>query len=744
MNNVNDLNKTDITKAPPTQTVSLNAVRRPQPTSNINIDTTNGLTGVESNQSNETTGGIRIDPNLRKRPRRTVERPSDVKQVNPNDFIRKEVRKEADFRTTMQENAMSQLDATVRRKQQEFHDFIKYAEEADKTNREKIDNGLEKIEGEVDYMPAEVSQKEKEEESNKSKEKEEFSYSEPVVYEDDDVEKDLEAELNSDQTGHSDNIKTTVTVSANPFGFEEDTFSNPYAKEFEQEKEPTPASTVNDNDDLFNDEEYEDDFSEDEIFNDEKEESESIVEEEVFTPIDSKETPFGEEEKAVEVESIKEKEPTKSANIIDKTDEEIRNTLMDRAISVSSSIKYDTETTKNTISNSSSSDFEIDEEDFDDVNSTEDSAQTEEDAVALSSEEIEKIRVAGEKNLKNEILKKIINTGKKLDATQFTISTKIIPIKDAIRNRTTEVVKRTAKWPMMYSERPFIASALKGPEIALLFDYDDSSNENSIGITQQQLKIMYEHDANEFKPATIENWAKTIPFLDIESIFAALYLASMKGSNYLPMACREQKCQHQYLTDNIDIDKIVKYPNDTIKAKFNEIMAMNLTSDNTAKYESVVNVINEDFAIGLKIPSIFTMVYELNSVDRPFMEKYNTIISIIQYIDYIYKINHETMSFEPIGWKAYVGNYGKTFKSKIATYAKILKDLDSKEFSVLIALINSMLTKATETRMVEYEIPAGKCPKCGAEIAAVPLAPRQLLFMQQRLVELATTPTERS
>ena len=168
-----------------------------------------------------------------------------------------------------------------------------------------------------------------------------------------------------------------------------------------------------------------------------------------------------------------------------------------------------------------------------------------------------------------------------------------------------------------------------------------------------------------------------------------------------------------------------------------------MKADNTAKYDSVVNVINDDFAIGLKIPSIFTMVYELNSVDRPFLEKYNTIISIIQYIDYIYKINHDTMNFEPIGWKAYVGNYGKTFKSKIATYAKILKDFDSTEFSVLIALINSMLAKITDTKALEYEIPAAKCPKCGAEIPATPLAPRQLLFMRQRLVELATTPTEK-
>ena len=31
----------------------------------------------------------------------------------------------------------------------------------------------------------------------------------------------------------------------------------------------------------------------------------------------------------------------------------------------------------------------------------------------------------------------------------------------------------------------------------------------------------------------------------------------MKGANYMPMACREQKCQHQYLTDDIDINNHV-------------------------------------------------------------------------------------------------------------------------------------------------------------------------------------------
>ena len=737
MNNVKDLNMTDIVKTPPTQTVSLDAVKRPVQ-QNVSINTTNGLSGVETQDNSN---NIRINPNFRKRPRRTIDSTSEIQQINPNDYIKKETKDEPSFIKTVQSNAMSQLDATVRRKQQEFQDFIKYAEEADKTNREKIDNGLEKIEGEVNYMPIDYPQDTQNASNNENVEND-VKY-DNNTYEEDDVEKDLEMDLKDTNT-IDDNINISAKINSNPFETES-YFANPY--DIKEKK-----SFANDNDGYFDDDDddyaeeddeilvdgtindYKNDhYREDQIFNEEENKLESNNNEE-FAKIDTKDTP-SEEEKPVKEE--------KQTNILEKKDEEIRNSLMDRAISVSSTVTYDAEVTKDTISNSSSSDFDIDEEDFDDVNSTEDAAQTEEDAVQLSPEEIEEIRIAGEKNLKNEILKKIINTGKKLDTSQFVISKKIIPIKDALKNRVTEIT-RTAKWPMMYAERPFIASALKGPEIALLFDYDDSGSESSIGITQQQLKIMYEHDANEYKPTTIENWAKTIPFLDIESIFAALYLASMKGSNYLPMTCREQKCQHQFLTDNIDIDKIVKFNNDDIKNKFNEIMNTTITADNTAKYDSVVNVINDDFAIGLKIPSIFTMVYELNSVDRPFLEKYNTIISIIQYIDYIYKINHDTMNFEPIGWKAYVGNYGKTFKSKIATYAKILKDFDSKEFSVLIALINSMLTKATETRMVEYEIPAGKCIKCGAEIPAMPLAPRQLLFMQQRLVELATTPTERS
>ena len=214
----------------------------------------------------------------------------------------------------------------------------------------------------------------------------------------------------------------------------------------------------------------------------------------------------------------------------------------------------------------------------------------------------------------------------------------------------------------------------------------------------------------------------------------------MTGANYIPMACSKRSCQYAYLTDNIDINNMIKFSTDEAKARFEKIKNMEITPENTGTYDTVVSVINSSFAIGLRLPSIFTVLYEYNTLNTEFVNKYTAMVSIIQYIDYIYMINEDTQQLNPIGWKVYPGDHTKTFKSKIATYAKILKELDATDFSILLALINSMITKARETKDINYEIPASKCPKCGAEIPARPIDARGLVFMRQRLVELATSP----
>lgn len=715
MDNVKDLNPS----SRPTQTVSLNDLK----SNTVSINAVNGLSGV-SEETSTTRPTIKVNPNGRTRlPRRTISPTTDVNKINPNDFIKPTQQEESKTMiNTIQDSAVSMLDAAVKRKRQEFHDFVESATAADEANRERIKDGLDEINGEINYLPSDLPQsvtkdphagQENEQPVHITKSIDGKLDDEDSDYYMDDVETDLDSELSMNDDidiPHEafDEVRTTsARINSDPFGFDGDYIDDEVEEETSEADEMIPEDFEN----------YR--YTPTEATMDE------------FDTVDSEEEiPFNDTESAdyyPEEEDVKKEEKVVEEDITDK--------LTNGAISVSSKIDFaDSSNIKDTTSN----DFNLDEEDFDDVTY---SGENEEQ---LSDDEIRNIVQESEKHLKSEILEKVINTSKKLDTTSFRISNKVITINSAVNAvgvKTKE--ERYGYWPMMFANRPFKASPLKGPEIALLAEADDSNSENGVGITNQQIRIMYDHDANEYKPKTIEGWAKTIPFFDIESIFGALYVASLKGANYVPSICPKTSCQYSWLNDAGDIRKLVKFANDEQEKKFEEVLKTPITKENTESYESVVNVINDKIAVGIKIPSIFTAIYEYGSLNPEFIRKYTSVISIMQYIDYIYIINPQTASFDPVGWKTYAGDTTKTFKSKIATYSKILKELDDTDFSVLIALINSMVSKMTEQKHLTYEIPATKCPKCGADIAATEIVPRNMVFMRQRLVELATTRTER-
>ena len=716
MDNVKDLNPSR-----PTQTVFLNDLRgSSSPTNSVSINAVNGLSGV-SEESATSRPTIKVNPNGRTRlPRRTITQSTDVNRINPNDFIKPAQQEESKTMiNTIQDSAVSMLDAAVKRKRQEFHDFVESATAADEANRERIKDGLDEINGEINYLPSDLPQSVTKDPHAGETDEQPVHITKSVngrLDDEDDYMDDVEADLNSELYENDsemdipheafNDVRRNTTINTNPFDYEDN--------EEEVEESVEEDEIIPDNFEDY-DYRYDNDTAEDATMDD-------------FDSVDSdEEIPFNEPEFDEEVAApVKEKV---------KEEDTITDKLTSGAISVSSKIDF---TDSTNIENTTSNDFNLDEEDFDDVTY---SGENEEQ---LSDDEIRNIVQESEKHLKSEILEKVINTSKKLDTTSFRISNKVVSINSAVNAvgpKTKE--ERYGYWPMMFANRPFKASPLKGPEIALLAEADDSNSENGIGITNQQIRIMYDHDANEYKPKTIEGWAKTIPFFDIESIFGALYVASLKGANYVPSICPKTSCQYSWLNDAGDIRKLVKFTNDDQEKKFEEILKTPITKENTESYESVVNVINDKIAVGIKIPSIFTAVYEYGSLNPEFIRKYTSVISIMQYIDYIYIINPQTASFDPVGWKTYPGDTTKTFKSKIATYSKILKELDDTDFSVLIALINSMVSKMTEQKHLTYEIPATKCPKCGADIAATEIVPRNMVFMRQRLVELATTRTER-
>ena len=697
MNNVNDLNRTakpvnnvpqrNTNVRPSQQQISLSAVTNNDKSSNpVSINVTNGVSGIANAEpSNVNKPVVRINPNKVRNHHRSIGSDHQIQQADPSELIPKA---EPVKSVTPKDIAMAQLDETVARKRNEFKNFIANAIEDDKLNRERVESGLESVGEEVQYMPNELFTPMTKDQAvvadtNSSMD----NYNESSSY-------DEEDEFFDDE----DDVEYNESTPAIAYASDNMTISNAFE---------------DDNDYSISDHTYQEEDETTYSENDYTEEEPSYDDSEVTTELE---------------EALADTNPVKDANESKESDSDDFDISED-------SIELKKPVLVNMEVSASTSDFDIDEADLDGV-STSDENMTEDDN--LTDEQVLEISEASEKHLRSEILQKIIQSGKKINTAQFVVSNKVINIKDALK-RSPKSVERTAVWPLTFAGRPFVARALKGPEVALLYDADElSNNGSSLNITQA--RIMFEHDASPYRPATLEAWAKTIPYADAENIFAALYCASMTGANYIPMACSKRSCQYAYLTDNIDINSMIKFSTDEAKARFEKIKNMEITPENTGTYDTVVSVINSSFAIGLRLPSIFTVLYEYNTLNTEFVNKYTAMVSIIQYIDYIYMINEDTQQLNPIGWKVYPGDHTKTFKSKIATYAKILKELDATDFSILLALINSMITKARETKDINYEIPASKCPKCGAEIPARPIDARGLVFMRQRLVELATSP----
>ena len=708
MDNVNDLKQTTdriVKNTPNKQPISLSTIGNDTTNAqtSININATNGLTGVQNNTEEDTRQVVRVNPNpgRRKVPHRSANSISDLNIVDPSTIIPPQPKAKP---VTPRDKAINLLAEAVDRKQNEYKEFIQYAVNADAENRDRVEAGLEEVNGEMQYMPNELHVPMSKDEEVK-----------PLGYDDNEDEEffmDGNADYYDDKEEYEDDVDEDNYIDDSSF-----------------EEPSTPVRNTRIVNDFFNeeDESYNDDeeyiSDEDDLYEDEEvlnNDTEYVAEESASSE-EFDNYSYTNENTPVDIDAVyTDPDPT----VEEETSEE-KSTIFEPDSRVISSTLNE---------NISTEDFEIDDNDFEDV------SNSDEDDDNVSSEEIEILDEAAAQNLRADILKKIINTGKKVDTAQFTVSNKVVPLKNAMRN--IKKVDRTATWPMMFTGRPFVASSLKGPEIAMLADMEENNN-TGFAITREQARIIYEHDANPNRPGTMEAWCKTISILDLDSIFAALYCASMKGANYLPMVCPKNSCRNAYLSDDVPIESMLKFKNDDVKKKFDSIKNMELTSTNSLSYESVITVVNDNFAVGIKMPSLFNALYEYSSLNNEFIQKYASIIAVLQYIDYVYLIDPETSQFQPIGWKAYPGDYGKTYKSKISTYAKIFKEFSSTDFTLMTSLIDSIVIREAEARLYTFEVPSAKCPKCGTEIASEEMTARQMLFTQQRLVTLVTTHTER-
>ena len=130
MNSISDLKKTSVEKT--MQETELSQVKDDQPSQS----------------------SIIINPRRKVR-HRSTEATDSPQIVDPSQFIEKPTPKKIE---TIESRAFDALDRAVERKRNEFKEWQAMAIEEDKLNREKVENGLEVVEDELQYLPDNLHQ----------------------------------------------------------------------------------------------------------------------------------------------------------------------------------------------------------------------------------------------------------------------------------------------------------------------------------------------------------------------------------------------------------------------------------------------------------------------------------------------------------------------------------------------------------------------------------------------------------
>lgn len=415
----------------------------------------------------------------------------------------------------------------------------------------------------------------------------------------------------------------------------------------------------------------------------------------------------------------KNKETNMTENNINTTQEETVQQVVD------TSTKEDTiaiETVKKETENDFSTALEVDDDeffkDFEDDKESLDDEENEE----LGKKQVEMAKKAVSSNIKP------IHDNKIIDFATFTISQKPVSITKALQREAAPILKK-ADWILWTAKRSFSMSELSGPEIEKM-DIRNT-NRNRINALKDLYRVFYDHIIDANKAPTFEAWLKVTPFLDVQHLYFAAYMASFGPDNAVPYTCSDTDCNEVFI-QNVPFGKMVAYKDDEVKAKAEQLLNTDTTS-NTDEYEVQLLQVSDEFVVALKTPSIFNVVFENAALPEADSTKYADLLSVISYIDNIYAINRETNSLEPIDTRPDHNNATKSVRNKVKAYYTILKKLTSDQYYNLAGRIKNIQDPAAD---ITYKMPEVTCPKCGKLIPEVPQSASDLLFTRHQLVAI--------
>lgn len=324
-----------------------------------------------------------------------------------------------------------------------------------------------------------------------------------------------------------------------------------------------------------------------------------------------------------------------------------------------------------------------------------------------------------ETKLRAEIKKKINPIKRKFDLNSAEVIRKPASVNNYLA-RKQKLTKRTFMWPLFRSGRPIQIQSFNASELNILSEQARSNTSLDV------FKTIYKHIVGP-KGQDFEQWAKCTSYFDVNHLWFAIYGACFYGSNYLPFSC--DKCHEITVTSDTPLMDMVKFKDDDAKKLFDEIMSMPIDDNFGSIFAESRIQISDDIVIGLKEPSIYTSMVENSYYDKDFRTKYADIINISSYIADIYLITDEGL--EKFDTKQYPNNAVKTAKAKIIQYAKLIRNLSSDEYGILMTAIIEM---SKDTESVTYQMPEITCEKCGAIIPADDQDASALVFTRHQLV----------
>ena len=382
------------------------------------------------------------------------------------------------------------------------------------------------------------------------------------------------------------------------------------------------------------------------------------------------------------------------------------------------------EAKKKVVSTISDEELEI-ETDTMDADTSDLEVENEDDAQAVANDDDETLKEL--RRIATETLKPAAQT---LDISSFTIAKK--PSAN-LRLLKTESKVSAAKWVLPTQNSTVIMKEFLGAELEELRANSESTQ--SLMQLTRRYRLIYDHIVSN-KAGSFEAWTKVTPFADSDHYFFAAYIASFKGSNFMPMTCRNKDCGKMSLSKDIPVLDMIKFDDDEAKAKFLELYKSTRETPRSL-YATEVIPLSDKVAISFKEASIYSL-FEIASLDENFKARHASILDYVPYIDSMYMIDMANSSLTPVGYKVYADNAVKTTKSKITMFSKVLSTLTIDQFGPVKAYVADLITRRDKTGF-KYILPEMSCPHCGTKIDELTTSAEELLFTRYQLGALMNT-----